>query len=174
MPKTHSVLGSPFGCLAMLAIVFCFGCGDGSPASEGMNPQDGDDAGVDPDFRSFRLSSGGGPCNVEDDCSASIELSMDATLRVDRWGEFPVVVHEATVSAKDLATAVPVLTDPELVALLGGPVLSCSLVTDSVVSMEVVLADGAQRNDITTCEDPPIEAALATIRELSETYLRED
>ncbi len=111
---------------------------------------------------------------MEDDCSAFIELSMDATLRVDRWGEFPVVVREATVSAEDLAAAVPVLTDPELVGLLGGPVLPCSLVTDSVVSMEVVLADGARRNNITTCEDSPIKAAAATIRQLSETYLPED
>ena len=160
MPKVHSVLGRRIACtIATLAVALCVSCGDAS---------------VNPDFRSFRLSSGGGPCNVEDDCSASIELSMDGTLRVDRWGEFPVVVHEATVSAEDLATAVPVLIDPELVALLDGPVLPCSLVFDFVESMEIVLTDGARRNNVTTCENPPIKAALDTIRQLSETYLPED
>ena len=152
--------GSQIACtIATLALVLCVSCGDGS---------------ANPDFRSFRLSSSGGPCIPEDDCAASIELSMDGTLRVDRWGELPVVVHEATVSAEDLATAISVLTDPELVALLGGPTLPCSLVTDFVESMEVVLADGARRNNVTTCEDPPIEAALATVRQLSETYLPEE
>lgn len=174
MRKTHPVLGTPFGRLAALAMVLCLGCGDGSAANGGSEPQDGDDPSVNPEFRSFTLSSGGGPCNVEDDCAAFIELSMDGTLRVDRWGEFPVVVREATVAAEDLAAAVPVLTDPDLVKLLGGPVLPCSVVTDSVVSMEVVLADGARRNNITTCEDPPIEAAAATMRQLSETHLPED
>jgi hypothetical protein len=111
---------------------------------------------------------------VEDDCSAFIELNMDGTLLVDRWGEFPVVVHETTVSAEDLAAAVSVLTDPELVTLLGGPVLPCSLVFDWVVLMELVLADGARRNYVTTCEDPPIQAASATMRQLSETYLPDD
>ena len=144
-----------------------------TPGYDGVSPVPSCDA-SSPDFRRFRLSSGGGPCNVEDDCSAFIELHMDGTLRVDRWGEFPTAVHEATVSASDLGAAVPVLTNPELEALLGGPVLPCSIVTDSVVTMELVLADGALRNNVTTCEDPPIEAARTTMRQLAESYLPED
>lgn len=111
---------------------------------------------------------------MEDDCVSFIELSADGTLLVDRWGEFPVVVHRAMVAVEDLAAAIPVLANPELVALLDGPVLPCSLVFDYEVSMEIVLADGAHRGNVTLCEDPPIQAALATIDGLAETYLPED
>ena len=100
-----------------------------------------------------------GPCfpvRFPRDLQRGVRLRFGAA-RQPRWGR-----------------SIPVLTDPELVALLGGPTLPCSLVTDFVESMEVVLADGARRNNVTTCEDPPIEAALATIRQLSETYLPED
>jgi hypothetical protein len=145
--------------LPSLVLLVCLGCGDTS-ANRG--------------FQSFRLFMAGGLCEPNDDCASSIELSSDGTLLVDRWGEFPVVVHEATVASVDLAAAVPVLTNPALVALLDGPVLLCSQVFDYVVFMEVVLADGVHQGNVTTCQDPPIQAALDAMEGLAETYLPED
>lgn len=148
------------------SLALCLACGSStSPVVE-----DTPDAGPDGAFQEFVLAFGGGFC-VRDDCSGSIRLTNEAMLSVDRFGEFPIIVHQADVSPDDFAAAVPALTDPALVALLSGPLLPCGIVPDSAVSMELVLDDAVPRlQGVTACEDPAIEAARTMMVNLAETY----
>lgn len=122
-------------------------------------------------FERFFLRTGAGPCPPEYDCSGSVELLADGTLRIDVDGERPVVVHEARVSTSDLAAAIPVLTDPALIALLDLGEPPCVPPTDVFEGMELTLGGVVHDNSTTTCSQPPIAAARATMRRLAETYL---
>jgi hypothetical protein len=122
------------------------------------------------DFESFTRSWGAGPCIPEEDCAAFIELRADRTLRYDRFGETPVVVHEATVTAEELAGAIEVLTDPQLVALLDLDQPPCEPPTDIGESMTLVARGVEHSNSTTVCSDPPLVAARETLQALVDTY----
>jgi len=122
-------------------------------------------------FEKFLLSSAAGPCPGDSDCAGFVELHASGLLRVDKFGETPTTVHEATVMADDLAAAIVVLTDPELIALLDGASPACLPPTDVFESMELTLGGVVHENDTTTCDQAPIAAARAQMDALRTTYV---
>jgi len=125
-------------------------------------------------FETFTQSYGGGLCLPEGDCRAFTELRADGLLRLDRWDEFGGPIHEAQVSAEDLAAAVAVFTAPTLVDFLAeDPLARCGTV-DSVEVIELVLTNGSRGGVTTLCEDAPLQAARAKLWELAATYCGAD
>lgn len=167
--------------LTSLAVSSVPACSDDEPPPAGSPDADIDDDDDDdepdaspPDeseFRRFRRSTAGGPCPDDVDCSGYIDLRHDGRLLVDRDGELPVVVHQAQVSQADLDAAVPVLTDPALVALLDRAQPPCEPPSDIFDSMTLVEEDARYSNGVTFCTDEPIAAARAVLDDLAETYL---
>jgi hypothetical protein len=141
--------------LGSVAIAACNGEDDRIPAQ---------------DFESFTRAWGAGPCPPEADCAAFIELHADGTLRYDRFGETPVVIHEATVTAQELAGAIEVLTDPDLVALLDLGEPPCEPPTDIGENMTLVARGVEHSNSTTVCDDPPLVAARETLQALVDAY----
>lgn len=121
-------------------------------------------------FESFRIDSGGGPCPDNVDCTGFVELDADGTLRLDRDGELPVVVHEAQVTAGERDQAIDVLTDPALVALLDMESLSCNPPSDVFETMS--LTAGGHEHQVQTigCDQPPIDAARSALSQLAQSY----
>jgi len=158
--------------LAMAMAIASASCADDSADGDGDG---GDTARADAaplgDFESFRYSTAGGLCPDDMDCVGFIELTSDRVLMVDRNGELPVVVHQAEVTAGELADAVPVLTDRALVALLDLGEPPCVPPSDVFEEMTLVEGSGRQhKNSVTFCEDAPIAAARATLRALADAY----
>ena len=125
---------------------------------------------VTTNFESFRVFRGGF-CPPDVDCTSSVELSADGTLRVDRFGEPNGAIHTATVNDFDLANAIKVLTDSGLVAILDASEPPCSPPTDIFESMQLVDGDGEHRVGVTFCSGPEIDAARAVLDDLTATYL---
>jgi hypothetical protein len=117
-------------------------------------------------FGSFGFVREGGPCAPGADCIISLrELRFDGRL-VTKYGE-------ATVSQTELDSAVSVLTDPALVALLRSGPVECSEpdLSDYADGMYLTLDGDTLVQTITECQDPPIVAARATLGQLVDVHL---
>ncbi len=122
------------------------------------------------DFRRFTRTFGGGPCPADEDCTGFIEVRQTGRLLLDRIGELPVVVHQATITAVELDQVVTVVTDPDLVALLDLGHSPCAEVADAWDQM-TLLDDGARHDNVVTfCDDAPIVAARTALDDLSAAY----
>ncbi len=121
-------------------------------------------------FESFEIFRGGF-CPPELDCTSRIELLADGTLRVDRMGEPEGPIHETTVTDVDLAAAVAVFTDPDLLALLDSGDQACNPPTDIFESMTITDDRGEHRAGITFCNFPELDAAKEAIDALVAKYL---
>jgi hypothetical protein len=141
--------------LGSISVVACNGEEDRIPAE---------------DFECFTRSWGAGPCPPDADCSAFIELCAGGALRYDRFGETPVVIHETTVTPDELASAIEVLTDPDLVALLDLDEPPCEPPTDIGENMTLVARGVEHSNSTTACSDPPLVAARETLQALADAY----
>lgn len=119
-------------------------------------------------FETFR----GGFCPPEVDCSASIVLGADGTLKVDRMGDPGGVVHEAIVSDDDLADAIAILSASDLLVILDGSDPACPAPTDIFESMTLRDANGEHRTSVTFCSDPAIVAAREVLNKLSDKYIQ--
>jgi hypothetical protein len=106
----------------------------------------------------------------EADCEGFMELLDDGTLRYDRFGETPVVIHQASVTPEELDDAIEVLLDPELMALLDRSEPPCVPPTDIFEAMTLVVAGVEHSNSTTACEDPPLSAARQTLQGLIDIY----
>ena len=82
-----------------------------------------------------------------------------------------MVIHEAQVSAGDLADIIPILTDADLVALLDLHQPRCEPPTDVFEDMTLVDDDRRHSNAVTFCDDAPIAAARAAITDLADQYV---
>ena len=122
------------------------------------------------DFERFRRSSAAGLCPGDMDCASFIELGADRVLLFDRFGELPVVVHQAEVTPGELADAVLVLTDPDLVALLDLGEPPCLPPSDVFEQMLLVAGGREHANDTTFCDDAPLEAARAALEDLAAAH----
>jgi hypothetical protein len=121
-------------------------------------------------YESFVRSSSAGPCPDDMDCFGSTELTVDRVLLVDRFGELPVVIHQAEVTPEELDAAVAVFTDRDLVALLDLGEPPCVPPSD-VDEQMTLFAGGLQHsNSVTLCDDPPLEAARTTLDDLATEY----
>lgn len=149
--------------LIAASIAAAAACSDGdSPPADG--------GAATGDFERFRRSTAGGPCRDDMDCAGFIELGADRVLLLDRTGELPVVVHEAEVSPADLADAIAVLTDRDLVALLDLGEPPCEPPTDVFEQMLLVAGGREHANSTTFCEDAPLVAARAALDDLADAY----
>jgi len=92
-------------------------------------------------------------------------------LRVDCYGQVPVVVHEATVPAADRDAAIATLTDPALVTLLDLGKPPCPSPTDIGESMTLTAGGRKHTNSVTLCPQPPIASARKTLENLVQKYL---
>ncbi len=122
-------------------------------------------------FISFETSTGGF-CPPEIDCSTSIELLADGTLKVDLIADIGGGVHEALVSDDDLADAIAVLTASDLLLVLDGANPACTMPTDIFESMTLNDGDGVHRNSVTFCDDPSLQAARDVLNELRQKYIQ--
>lgn len=122
------------------------------------------------EFVRFRLSTNGF-CPPEVDCNGFVQLGADGKLEVDRNGEPGGVVHTAQVSEADLATAIEVLTDASLIALLTEDEAPCEPPTDIFESMTLESSEKTWQNSTTFCDNAPLVAARETVRGLVDTYL---
>ena len=149
---------------------------DASVADDASAPDDdasgGDDDASAPawDFQRFLLTSSAGPCPPEADCDGWIELLPDATLRVEKFGELPEVVHEATITAVEFDATVPLLVDPALIALLDLPEPPCVPPTDIFEQMRLEQQAGVHENSTTACSDEPLVAVRAALFALADSY----
>jgi len=124
-------------------------------------------------FRRFTRVFGGGPCPQDMDCTGSIEVRQNRRLLVDRLGEYPAVVHEATITAAELDHVVAVVTAPDLVALLDLRHPPCPEVADAWDEMTLVDDEASHDNVVTFCDDDPIVAARAALDDLAAAYVPE-
>jgi hypothetical protein len=129
------------------------------------------DAAPPASFRRFTRVFGGGLCPADTDCTGSIEVRQNGSLLVDRLGEFPAVVHQATISAAELDQVVAIVTDPELVALLDLRHPPCPEVADAWDQMTLFEDDARHDNVVTFCDDDPIVAARAALDELAAAHV---
>jgi hypothetical protein len=122
-------------------------------------------------FETFEDNLGAGPCAPNDDCSSFFELRASGLLRVDCYGQVPVVVHEVMVPAADRDATIAVLTAPALVTLLDLGKPPCPPPTD--VGETMTLTAGGQRhtNSVTLCTNAPIETARQALIKLAQKYL---
>ncbi len=125
---------------------------------------------VTSDFTSFKLFRGGF-CPPTIDCTSSIELLADGSLKVDRMGEINGGVHQAQVTDVDLADAIEVLTNPDLITILSASAPPCDPPTDIFESMSLVDSAGEHRVGVTFCSGPELDAARQSLNALVEKYL---
>jgi len=147
-------------------------CSDDDPAAGSPDAAvSGPDAATSTTFRRFTRVFGGGPCPEDVDCTGFIEVRQTGRLLVDRVGESPTVVHQATITAAELDDIVAVVTDPDLVALLDLRHPPCAEVADAWD--EMTLLDDASRHDnvVTFCDDDPIVAARTALDDLASAYV---
>lgn len=157
MTVTTRIRALALTCILALSLGACTGGGGG--------------AGLTPDsFESFAISFGAGPCKPAADCSEFIELYADGSLRYDAFGEVPVVVHEATVSAEDLDAIIPTLIADDLVDLLTLDMAPCLPPTDIGESMTLVADGVTYDNSTTACEDAPLTRVRDELDALVASY----
>jgi hypothetical protein len=122
-------------------------------------------------FESFRHELGAGPCAPNDDCSQFTELQASGLLRVDCYGQVPVVVHEVTLPAAERDAVIATLTDPALVSLLDLGKPPCPPPTD--VGETMTLTEGGRKhtNSVTLCQQQPIESARKALEKMVFKYL---
>ena len=162
-------------CVAMAVLGVIAACGgDDDPAGDASGESDAGGSSADAaplgDYESFVRSTAGGPCADDMDCFGSTELTADRVLLVDRFGELPVVIHQAEVTPEEFDAAVPVFTDRDLVELLDLGEPPCEPPTDVVEQMTLYAGGLQHSNSVTTCEDAPLEAARAALDDLATTY----
>ena len=146
-------------------------CSDDDAAPSGDGGPDTFDAAPLGAFESFRHSTAGGLCPDDMDCAGSIELTSDRVLLVDKNGELPVVIHQAEVTVAELDDALPVFTDPALIALLDLGEPPCLPPSDVFEDMTLTEGGGRQHtNSVTFCDDAPIATARETLRALADAY----
>lgn len=122
-------------------------------------------------FERFQLNKAAGPCPPRSDCDGFVELLADGTLRVEKFGDVGDPVTEVAIDAADLDAAIPVFTDPALIALLSGAEPICDPPTDVFEEM-IIEFDGTSLGAPTTaCDQPPIAAARAKATELQAKYV---
>ena len=119
-------------------------------------------------FETFR----GGFCPPDMDCTGSIELVADGTLKVDLMGDLGGGLREATVSSDDLADAIAVLTASDLLVILDGTDPACPAPTDIFESMTLNDGNGEHRTSVTFCDDPAIAAARDVLNKLKDKYIQ--
>jgi hypothetical protein len=129
------------------------------------------------ELESFRLAWSAGPCPPGGDCSGSVELLADGTLRLETpctgdmlCQELPAGTYEVVVSAGERDAAIAVLTDPALIAILQGAQPACQPPTDIFEGMTAVFEDAAYDNTTTTCDAAPLQAARDALTELVNAY----
>jgi hypothetical protein len=124
-------------------------------------------------FGSFRLFRSHGPCPMDMDCTGFIELQNDGTLIVDRFND-DGRQEQATVSDSDLADAIVVLTNAELISLLDLEEPPCVPPTDIWESMTLTEIDGREHDNGTTfCDQAPLQAVRDLLNGLADEYLPE-
>jgi hypothetical protein len=156
---------------ALLAAAAFIATAAGCSGDDAPSPERADADVALGDFERFRRSSAGGLCPDDTDCAGFIELAADRVLLVDRIGELPVVVHEAEVTAGELAGAIAILTDRDLVALLDLGEPPCEPPTDVFEQMLLVAGGREHSNSTTFCDDAPLVAARAVLVELADAYV---
>lgn len=161
-------------CLALLAFGLTAACGGDDDTGDVHG--DGDagggiaDAAALGEYESFARSNSAGPCTGDMDCFGSTELTVDRVLLVDRFGELPVVIHQAEVTPEEFDAAVAVFTDPDLVALLDLGEPPCEPPTDVVEQMTLYAGGLQHSNSVTLCDDAPLAAARTVLDDLATTY----
>ena len=121
------------------------------------------------EFVSFRIATEAF-CAPTVDCSGFVELGADGALRLDRTGERPTVVHEATISADDLAAALVVVMAPDSLAGLAGEA-PCEAPTDlhEVMTIDTSVA---QHSQVTTlCDAAYLVGLRDAMQSLVDDYL---
>ena len=127
----------------------------------------------EPAFESFALHRSAGPCPPGIDCSGSIELDADGTLRVDIFGELPHgKIHEYTVTDDELDELIAIVTDDELVDILMQDEPPCEGPTDIYESMTLSAGGEQHHNSVTFCGGPALDAARDAMRNLADKYTR--
>jgi hypothetical protein len=170
------------GILPVLAAALAVACGgdrdgpagdlDAAAAIDGATPID-DAAPADAaegEFVRFRRALSGGPCPEDVDCAGYVELDAHGSLTLDRVGETPVVVHEATITVDELDATVPALTAPGLVAILDLDEPPCTGPTDLLETMTLVDSEAEHENAVTGCDHPRLAAARVALAALEATY----
>ena len=120
-------------------------------------------------FVRFRLSGEFRPCDSPGaewfGCDDDYELRADGRFEHQRGD----AIAGRTISASDLAAAVKVLTDPELLLLLDGGEKLCQSEVPEGMELDI---DGRRRTDSNTgCRnEAPILAARAEMRRLAAAY----
>jgi len=124
-------------------------------------------------FERFLLTGHETPCPREarGDCQSFAELRSDGTLRMDPWGEPGSPVLEAQVPGAALAQAIPALTDPQLLALLGRAA-ACPTANHTETIL-VRLAGADHQNATGYCNEGPIQAVRAAIQGLTTQHFPE-
>lgn len=149
----------------VLASALSAGCSGGSP------PQ------IEGEFESFRRTWSAGPCPPGGDCSGSVELLADGTLRLETpctgdmtCQDLPAGTYEVVVTAEEREAAIAVLTDPTLVTILQGAEPACEPPTDISESMAVTFEGVEYENTTTTCDAAPLQAARDALTDLVNAY----
>ncbi|RLB57044.1 MAG: hypothetical protein DRJ42_01525 [Deltaproteobacteria bacterium] len=181
-PKADAMAGKADGADLCALFDFAPGCdlcgefgwyGDGECDSGLINAGicAGPDSDCAPDsaFASFRIGMSGF-CPPEVDCNGFVELHADGSLRFDRTGELPAVVHETTVDADELAEAVAALTAPALIDLLAAAEPPCSSPTDIYEGMTLELEDATHQNSTTFCRQGALVDARKALSDLTDRH----
>ena len=134
------------------------------------------DAGVDSDpaagaFESFRLTQSYGPCAPGSDCLGYIDLDKTGRLLRDQFSGLDAPLGPASVTPAELANAIAIFTDPELVKLLDASSPPCVPPTDIFESMKLVAGGITHQNGTTFCDNAPVKAARDLIYQLGDKYL---
>jgi hypothetical protein len=123
-------------------------------------------------FGAFSISTTGF-CAPDADCDSFLRLTADGILELDRRGELPVVVHEATISEDDLADAVAVLMSPEALDGLAAGDVACDGPTDIHEVMTLAHRNGARSQGTTFCDAPYLTALRQVMGSLGAEYFPE-
>jgi hypothetical protein len=134
------------------------------------------DAGVDSHpaagaFESFRLTQSYGPCPPESDCAGYLDLDRDGRLLRDGFSGTATAVGSANVTPAELAAAIPVFTNPELLKLLDASSPPCVAPTDIFETMKLAVGGVTHQNSTTLCDNAPVKAARDLIYQLGDKYL---
>jgi len=122
------------------------------------------------DFERFFLTGdeAGCPSQARGDCRSSAELLSDGTLRMDPWGEPGAPTLEAHVPDAALASALPALRAPALLALLDRARTCPDANQTETILVRVAGTD--HRNATGNCNEAPIQAARAAIQGLTNAH----
>jgi hypothetical protein len=120
-------------------------------------------------FESFKLMQNGF-CAPGSDCSSFIELRADGMLRIDDIAIPGQKTRTLTVSAADVAAALPTLSGPALLELLDRSGPPCSQPTDFSEQMVVRIAGVDHHNFTTACTQSALRAARDAVRGLVREY----